>query len=62
MFPHTSSFLVECYNEATSTQFGYLFLDFKQNTDNDMRVQTRILPTETIYLEDEARMRIFAAY
>ena len=47
MFPHKSNFLVECYNDATSHEYGYLFLDFKQQTDNNMRVQSGILPTET---------------
>lgn len=47
MFPNNTNFLVECFDDATSHQFGYLFLDFKQSTDNNMRVQTGILPTDT---------------
>lgn len=47
MFPSNPKFLVECYEDATSKQFGYLFLDFKQTTDNKFRVQTGILPNDT---------------
>ena len=44
MFPTNSKFLIECYIDATNdTPHGYLFLDFKQSTPNDMRVQTGIL-------------------
>jgi hypothetical protein len=44
MFPRNSNFLIEAYEDATSVQFGYLFLDFKQTTMRDFRVQTGVLP------------------
>ena len=47
IFPTHSKFLVESYIDATSSQYGYLFLDFKQETDNELRVQTGILPNQT---------------
>jgi hypothetical protein len=47
VFPTNSKFLVESYIDATSQKHGYLLLDFKQDTDNSMRVQTGILPNET---------------
>lgn len=46
MFPTNSKFLVECYEDATSKPHGYLFLDFKQSTEEKFRVQSGILPGE----------------
>lgn len=46
MFPTNSKFLVECYEDATSKPHGYLFLDFKQSTEDKFRVQSGILPEE----------------
>lgn len=47
VFPTHTKFLVESYIDATSTKFGYLFLDFRQETDNELRVQTGIIPNQT---------------
>lgn len=46
MFPTQSKFLIEVYEYVTSKEYGYLFLDFKQSTPNDNRVQTGIFPNE----------------
>lgn len=46
MFPTNQKFLVECYEDATSEQYGYLFLDFKQDTPKNCRVSTKIYPEE----------------
>ena len=46
IFPTHTKYLVESYLDATSTKYGYLFLDFKQETDNELRVQTGILPNQ----------------
>ena len=47
MFPTCPNFLVECYEDATeSRQYGYLFVDLTQTTNNKNRVQTNILPSE----------------
>ena len=46
MFPTNPSFLIECYEDATNKQYGYLFLDFHQKTDNKQRVQTGITNDE----------------
>lgn len=42
MYPTNPHFLIECYEDATSNQFGYIFIDLKQSTDNKNRVQTGI--------------------
>jgi uridine kinase len=47
MFPTNSKFLIEVYEYVTLKQsHGYVFLDLKQNTPNDLRVQTGILKGE----------------
>ena len=47
MYPNNSKFLIECYSDAVENkQFGYLFIDLKQTTDKNFRVQTGILNGE----------------
>jgi hypothetical protein len=54
MFPTNSKFLVEAYQDATDDQeFGYLFIDLKQKTSNDWRIQTGILPFQTRFIYKE---------
>ena len=52
MFPTNSQYLIECYEDATQQKYGYLFLDFKQSTDNKHRVQSGITydSTRIIYI------------
>ena len=46
-----SSFILNCYNDATKNKpFSYLFLDFDQNTADDVRVRTNIFPNEDSYV------------
>ena len=47
MFPTNPQFLIECYEDATSKEYGYLFLDLTQATENNYRVQSGIIPGET---------------
>ena len=47
MFPTNPSFLIECYEDATSLNYGYLFLDLTQSTENKYRVQSGITPDES---------------
>ena len=50
MFPGKGKFLVECFQDATQVPYGYLFLDLKPGTEDNMRVMTKILPNErTVY-------------
>ena len=46
MFPGNSKFLNESFMDATSVPHGYLFLDFKQDTPEKLRVRTNILSNE----------------
>jgi GTPase SAR1 family protein len=49
MYPKNPNFLLECYEDATNKPHGYLFLDLKQTTPNEFRVQTDILGQRIIY-------------
>ena len=42
MYPNNSKFLVESYMDAIKTPHGYLFIDNKQGTPEEIRVQTKI--------------------
>jgi hypothetical protein len=44
IYPNKSKFLIEAYNDATKIQFGYIRVDMKQDTPDNYRVQTRIIP------------------
>jgi len=47
MYPQNSKFLVECYADAVENQkFGYLFIDLKQSTKKNHRVQAGVLSGE----------------
>lgn len=41
-----SRFLQESYRDATRDPFGYIVLDFKQETPESLRVRTNVLPNE----------------
>jgi hypothetical protein len=47
MFPHTPKFLTDAFEQATSSPFGYLFIDCKPNTRKEYRVRDRIFPNDT---------------
>ena len=46
MYPKNSKFLVEAFEDATKIPYGYLLLDLRQDTPEDMRVRTTIFPEE----------------
>jgi len=49
-FPNNKKFLIESFQDATSRPHGYLFLDFTQECEDDLRVRTDIFNDEiTIY-------------
>ena len=49
MHPGNSRFLIKSYEDATKTPYGYLFLDFRNTTPDQVRVRTGIFPGETMY-------------
>ena len=56
MYPTNPNFLIECYNDATENkEYGYLFIDLKQSTQKDFRIQSGITMDEQriIYKQKE---------
>jgi hypothetical protein len=46
VFPEDSDGLYKAYLDATQLPHGYLVLDLSQDTDDRLRFQTNIYPTE----------------
>lgn len=49
LFPGKVQYLVDAYKQATSVPHGYLLLDFRQSTADNLRVLSGILPGEEGY-------------
>lgn len=50
MYPGKSRFLTAAYDDATSEKpYSYLLLDFRNTTEEKMRVRTGLLPGEQMY-------------
>ena len=52
MYPKQIKFLEDAYYDATEKPYGYLFIDLKQTTNDDLRIQSNIFLTKEhiIYL------------
>ena len=51
MFPGNSQFLVDSFVDATRSDYGYLFLDSRTDTPDELQVQTDVLSdTPSIYV------------
>lgn len=46
LYPELPKFICEAYKDATSRPHGYLFFDLKQDTSDEYRFLTNILPEE----------------
>ena len=46
IYPNKNKFLIEAFNDATKKQFGYIKVDMKQDTPDNLRIQTRITTEE----------------
>ena len=46
MYPHSTNFLLQSFQDATKRPYGYLLLDLHQLTPENMRLRTNILPGE----------------
>ena len=49
MYPGNTKFMVEAYRDATSTPYGYLLVDLKPQTVEQLRLRTNIFPDEVNY-------------
>ena len=47
MYPGNMKFLQQSYNDATSKPYGYLLVDLKPDTPEEIRLRTNIFPGET---------------
>ncbi len=51
MFPGKVTYMTEVYRDATKPPFGYLFIDYKQETSENLRLRTSILePAQYVYV------------
>lgn len=50
MYPGKSKFLIEAFEDATKSAHGYLLIDLKPQTSEQLRVRTGILPQDTHYV------------
>jgi hypothetical protein len=48
VYPENPRFLEEAYNDATREPHGYLLVDLKQSTPDEMRVRSSIFPDDPI--------------
>lgn len=46
VFPENPKFIQDAYNDATKSPHGYLLLDMKQTTPDEIRFRTLIFPTD----------------
>ena len=46
MYPGRGAFVQEAFTDATASPYGYLLIDLKQNTPDDMRLRTSVLPDD----------------
>ncbi len=48
MYPGRVKFVQEAFKNATTVPYGYLLVDLKQDTPEDMRLRTTILPDDAV--------------
>jgi len=48
IFPGKSKAFMEAFNDATSKEHGYIFLDFNLKTSEKMRIQTNVADDKRI--------------
>ena len=47
MYPGNSKYMEEAYKDATTAPHGYLLLDLKQSTPDNLRLRTNIFPCDS---------------
>jgi hypothetical protein len=46
MFPSNPKYLTQSFRDATGKAYGYIFIDLKPDTDDNMRLKTDIFPDD----------------
>ena len=56
MYPGRSQFLIEAFEDATKVPHGYLIIDLKPETEDQLRIRTGILPSDrvVVYVQKES--------
>lgn len=56
MFPGNIKFLQQSFNDATSKPYGYLLIDLKPDSPDEIRLRTKIFPEETtiVYVQKKS--------
>lgn len=57
MYPDNVKFIEEAYADATREPHGYLLLDLKQTTADNMRVRTRVFPDDEYQYAYEPKLK-----
>lgn len=57
MYPGRSKFLIESFHDATKDAYGYLLLDLKPTTKEELRIRTGILPdnVQIVYVPQDEK-------
>ncbi len=61
MYPRNPNFLADVYTEATRKPHGYVFIDLRQETDDDLRIRSHVLQKEfpmRVYKQESKRLGI----
>ena len=48
MYPGRVNFVREAFKDATNVPYAYLLVDLKQDTPEDVRLRTTILPDDAV--------------
>ena len=48
MYPGRVKFVQEAFADATAAPYGYILVDLKQDTPEDLRLRTSILPDDAV--------------
>jgi hypothetical protein len=58
MYQNKQKYVVECFEDATHVPFGYLFIDLKQTTKDELRIRSKIFPDEEKTSEVSAKVNL----
>ena len=48
MYPGRVKYMLDAFKDATSTPYGYILIDLKQETPDDARLRTKVFPDDII--------------
>ena len=50
MYPGKSAFMIEAFKNATSAPYGFLLIDLKQETEDQLRLRTGLFPGDDLFV------------